>query len=45
MLAVGQRLIDRAGHDGPVTAPEFTPETEARLIRLQRDGTAPPAAS
>jgi hypothetical protein len=31
-------LSDRSGHDGPVTVPELTPETEARLIRLLRPG-------
>ena len=37
-------LEDRAGHDGPYTVPRLTPETEARLLRLLRDGTAHPAS-
>jgi hypothetical protein len=36
-------LSDRAGHDGPVTVPDLAPETESHLIRLLRDGMAPPA--
>jgi hypothetical protein len=31
-------LLARAGHDGPVTVPELTPETEARLLSLLRQG-------
>jgi hypothetical protein len=29
-------LAARAGHDGPVTVPKLTPETEARLLSLVR---------
>ncbi len=43
LLTFARWLADRAGHDGPVTVPELTPETEARLLRLLRDGMAPPA--
>ena len=31
-------LLARAGHDGPVTVPELTPETKARLLSLLRQG-------
>ena len=41
--AFARWLSDRAGHHGPVTVPELSPETESHLIRLLRDGTAPPA--
>jgi hypothetical protein len=43
LLEFAQWLTDRAGHDGPVTVPELTPESESQLIRLLRDGMAPPA--
>ena len=29
-------LLARTGNDGPVTVPELTPETEARLLSLLR---------
>ena len=41
LLEFARWLADRAGHDGPVTVPELTPETESQLIRLLRNGTAP----
>jgi hypothetical protein len=41
LLTFARWLADRAGHDGPVTVPELTPETESQLIRLLRNGTAP----
>ncbi|MGY1634933.1 hypothetical protein ACI784_24790 [Geodermatophilus sp. SYSU D01186] len=44
LMTFARWLSDRAGHDGPVTVPELTPETDARLIRLLREGTAPPTA-
>ncbi|MBB3083286.1 hypothetical protein [Geodermatophilus sabuli] len=44
LLTFARWLSDRAGHDGPVTVPDLTPEAEAHLVRLLRDGTAPPAA-
>jgi hypothetical protein len=44
LLTFARWLSDRAGHDGPVTVPDLTPETEAHWIRLLRDGTAPPTA-
>jgi hypothetical protein len=31
-------LAARAGHDGPVTVPDLTGETEARLLGLLRQG-------
>ena len=34
-------LLARAGHDGPVTVPEMTAETEARLLGLLRQETSP----
>jgi hypothetical protein len=43
LLMFADWLADRAGHDGPVTVPELSPETESHLIRLLRDGMAPPA--
>jgi hypothetical protein len=43
LIEFARWLTDRAGHDGPVTVPELTPETESHLIRLLRDGMAPPA--
>jgi hypothetical protein len=43
MLEFARWLADRAGHDGPVTVPELSPETESHLIRLLRDRKAPPA--
>jgi hypothetical protein len=42
LLTFARWLSDRAGHDGPVTVPDLTPETEAHLMRLLRDGKAPP---
>jgi hypothetical protein len=36
-------LEDRSGHHGPFTVPELSPEMEAHLIRLLRDGTDPSA--
>jgi hypothetical protein len=42
LLAFVRWLADRAGHDELVTVPELTPETEARLLRLLRDGRATP---
>ncbi|MGY1642672.1 hypothetical protein ACI782_16305 [Geodermatophilus sp. SYSU D00703] len=44
LLTFARWLSDRAGHDGPVIVPDLAPETEARLIRLLREGTAPPTA-
>jgi hypothetical protein len=41
LLTFARWLADRAGHDGPVTVPELTPEMESQLIRLLRNGTAP----
>jgi hypothetical protein len=43
MFTFARWLEDRAGGHGVVTLPELTPETEARLLRLLRDGMAPPA--
>ena len=43
LLTFAEWLAHRAGHDGPVTVPELTPGTEARLSRLLRGGMAPPA--
>jgi hypothetical protein len=43
MLTYGRWLMDRAGHDGPVTAPDLTPETEERLLRLLREQAEAPA--
>jgi hypothetical protein len=37
--AFAQWLSDRSEHDGPVTVPELTPESEARLLRLLREGS------
>jgi hypothetical protein len=42
LLTFAGWLADRAEHDGLVTVPELTPETEARLLRLLRDGRATP---
>ena len=36
-------LADRAACDGSVTVSRLTSEMESHLIRLMRDGTAPPA--
>jgi hypothetical protein len=44
LMTFAQWLSEREGHDGPVTVPKLTSETEAHLIRLLRDGTAPPTA-
>ena len=44
LLTFARWLSDRAGDDGPVTVPELTPETEAHLIRLMRDGAGSPTA-
>jgi hypothetical protein len=35
-LTFARWLQDRAGHDGPITVPTLTAETEARLVRLLR---------
>jgi hypothetical protein len=43
LFAFANWLADRAQHDGPVTVPELTPETEARLIRLLRPGENQPS--
>ena len=37
--ALARWLSDRSGHDGPITIPELTPETEERLIRLLRESS------
>jgi hypothetical protein len=36
MMLFCRWLQARTGHDGPVTVPELTAETEARLLRLFR---------
>jgi hypothetical protein len=41
MMLFCQWLQARVGHDGPVTVPELTAETEARLLRLLRQETSP----
>ena len=43
LMTFARWLTDRAEHDEPVTVPQLTPETKARLLRLLRDGTVPPA--
>jgi hypothetical protein len=43
LLELGRWLANRGGHNGPVTVPELTLEMESHLIRLMRDGMAPPA--
>jgi hypothetical protein len=35
-----QWLQSRVGHDGAVTVPELTAETEARLLRVLRQATS-----
>jgi hypothetical protein len=34
----GRWLLAHAGHDGPAFVPALTPETEARLLALLRQG-------
>jgi hypothetical protein len=42
LMRFAEWLADRAEHGGPVTLPELTPESEARLIRLLQEGIASP---